>query len=247
MSLLSRHALGLGFVLLLSVASSSVAAVLARDDFAGHADGATPDRFNSGSGWARSWAIGPGAQAIVRRGDPAVRLEVGGSDTVRALARRLAVPAGVDGKPVFFRANFSIEASEAEINQVFGAWYFADAQGYRPGLPAVAIGVRGHLAARIGEKTAELKSRLEPGRRHTLVARLDNWDAASARFTRVTVWLDPDPTKPAEAQRAQASQTAPEGSGPVELLFFRIHNLNESRFHFYTVRLADRWEDACSD
>lgn len=222
-------------------------AVLARDNFAGHADGTAPDRFNSGFGWARSWVVGPGAQTVVRHDEPATRLLVGGPNTVRALARRLSVPAGAHGNPVFFRADFSIEASEAEIDHVFGGWYFVDAQGYRPGLAAAAIGVRGGLGARIDDQTAELKGRLEAGRRHTLVARLDEWNADSGRFTRMTVWLDPDASKPADAQRAPASRRSTEGTGPVEVLFFRIHNLNESRFHFYEIRLADAWEDACSD
>lgn len=221
-------------------------AVLARDDFSGHADGASPSASNRGTGWVRAWALGPGTEAVVRTGEPAVRLEVGGPDTVRALVRRLARPAGIDGKPVFFRCDFSVEASEAEMNQIFGGWYFADAQGYRPGLAAAIIGVRGGLAARLSEKTAEVQGRLEPGRRHTLIARLDGWDAATARFNRVTVWLDPDPARQPDTQTRQASQQAAEGTGPVEVLFFRIHNLNESRFHFYEVRIANRWEDACS-
>lgn len=241
---LAPFVLGLGF--LLSGAHAG-AAVLARDDFSGYADGIAPTASNRGTGWVRAWALGPGAEAVVRTGEPAVRLEVGGPDTVRALVRRLARPAGLGGQPVFFRCDFSIEASEAEMNQIFGGWYFADAQGYRPGLAAAIIGVRGQLAARLGEKTAEIQGRLEPGRRHTLVARLDGWDAATARFGRVTVWLDPDPARSPDAQTRQASQQAAEGTGSVEVLYFRIHNLQESRFHLYGIRVADRWEDVCPD
>lgn len=230
----------------LLAASAASAAILVRDDFSGYTEGAPPTGLNHGTGWIRGWQQAPGVDALIRKTDPAPRVEISGTDTVRALVRRLETPAGVGGAPVYFRTDFSIEASEAEINQLFAGWYFADAQGYRPGLAAAVIGFRGEVAARADEKTTAVRGRLEPGRRHTLVTRLDQWNASTRRFMRVTVWLDPDPSKPADTQPLQASHLAAEGCGPVEVLFLRIHNLNKSRLHFYEVRFADRWEDACS-
>ncbi len=231
---------------LLSVATAK-ADIVAEDSFARYAEGSAPTGFNYGTGWLRSWVVGSDTSAIVRGGTPSPRLAIGGPSTVRALMRRLAQPVGTDGRAVFFRSDFSFEANAADFRRLFGGWYFADAKGYRADLAAAVIGLGGQAAARFGEETITIESPLAPAERHTVIARLDGWDAARKVFTEISVWLDPDKTLPVTDQPRPVSVRSPDGIGPIEVLYFRVHNLGEARIHLHEVRFASDWEDLLKD
>lgn len=229
------------------------AAPLASDNLAGYAVGVPPAGAARGQGWAmQPWSSHAAANVAVREDETGRYIEVSGGNTSRALVRRLAAPAGADGRPVYFRSRFSIASPGDQLDaRIFGGWYFVDAAGYRTELNAAVIGPGRTASARLGKAVASLPGPaavIAPRQPRVLVAKLDGWDAAKSRFTRTTVWLDPDPATGKSGQTNFVSANAGEGgSGPVALLHFRIHNLGESAFRIYDVRLASTWEDAVGD
>lgn len=234
--------------------ASSPAQVLASDNLAGYTVDAPPAGARHGTGWANQpWSFHKNARVTVREDESGRYFEIAGDNTSRALVRRLATPAGADGKPVYFRSQFSVQTPGEKLSaKIFGGWYFVDAKGYSTTLSTAVIGGPGHTAtARIGEQSEVLRgagATTNPGQKRTLVAKLDGWDAEKSVFTRMTVWLDPDPALGEQEQTLSATTTVPEGgSGPVTLLQFRIHNLEDTAFRIYNVRLASAWQDVIKD
>lgn len=229
--------------LLAFLAVPAFAGTSAFDDMTQYADGSA-SFYNQGQGWQGSWQVGPDAQVVARSRDSIPRLEVSGGNTVRALIRRLARPEGGDGQPVYFRSDYSIEGSAIDAKQMFGGWYFVDEKGYSQSLSAAVLCVNGKAGVRAGNQSDELEGHpVQPGQRHTLIACLDGWDASRKVFTTVTVWLDPDKASDPSSSATKISVKSLDGTGPVELLYFRTYNMGEASFHLYRVSFASSWAE----